>query len=57
VLDLAKMISDKYDFIDKREGESEITFADVSKATRILGWKPGHSLEEYIKATISDNRL
>ena len=55
VLDLAKMISDEYEFIDKREGESEITFADVSKATRILGWKPGHSIEDYIKANTSSN--
>lgn len=52
VLDLAKMISTKYEFIDKREGESEITFADVSKARKILNWEPEHELSEYIKSNI-----
>lgn len=48
VLDLARMISDKYEFIARREGESEITFADISKAKRILGWEPKHLLKDYI---------
>lgn len=48
ILDLAKMISDKYEFIPKREGEADITFADISKAKRILRWAPTHSLKDYI---------
>lgn len=49
VLDLAKMISNKYEFIAKREGETEITFADISKAKKILKWKPQFVLEKFIK--------
>lgn len=32
ILDLAKLISSDYEFIAKREGEADITFADVTKA-------------------------
>ncbi len=49
VLDLAKMISADYKFIEKREGEADITFADVTKAKTILKWMPSHSIEKYIK--------
>ncbi len=52
VIKLAKLISDKYEFIPKREGEAEITYADVSKAKRILGWAPKHDLETFIKESI-----
>jgi len=52
VLELAQMISDKYEFIAKREGESDITFADISKAKKLLNWQPGYSINEYIKQTI-----
>ena len=48
ILELAKMISDKYEFIPKREGEADITFADISKARKILGWEPKHLLKDYI---------
>lgn len=48
VLDLARMISDDYKFIAKREGEADITFADNSKAKSVLGWKPEWSLEAYL---------
>ncbi|MCX8080352.1 MAG: GDP-mannose 4,6-dehydratase [Bacteroidia bacterium] len=53
VLELAKMISDNYEFIPKREGEAEITFADISKAQKILGWKPTVQLHDYIRKEIS----
>ncbi|MEM9052265.1 MAG: NAD-dependent epimerase/dehydratase family protein [Bacteroidota bacterium] len=52
VLELAKMISDNYEFIPKREGEAEITYADVSKAKNVLGWEPGYDLETYIKSEL-----
>ncbi len=52
VLDLAKLISDKCEFIPKRDGEAEITFADVTKAKSILGWTPKHDLETFIKESI-----
>lgn len=49
VLELAKQISKNYEFIPKREGESDITFADVSKAKKILGWFPEHNITQFIK--------
>ena len=48
ILELAEMISSKYQFIQKREGEADITHADISKAKALLGWVPTHKLEEYI---------
>lgn len=52
VLEVAKLISDTYEFIPKREGESEITFADVTKAREVLNWEPGFNLADYIKTVI-----
>ncbi|MEM3067747.1 MAG: NAD-dependent epimerase/dehydratase family protein [Thermoplasmata archaeon] len=52
IIDLAQMISSRYEFIPKREGEAEITFADISKAKKILGWIPTIRLEHYIKQEI-----
>jgi UDP-glucose 4-epimerase len=53
VLDLAKKIGTPYDFIAKREGEAEITFADNSKARTILGWNPEGSLDTYLKKELA----
>ena len=53
VLDLAKMISDRIEFIPKRDGEAEITFADITKARKILGWEPTIKLNDYIKGQIA----
>jgi UDP-glucose 4-epimerase len=52
VLELAKMISDDYEFIPKREGEAEITYAEVSKAREVLGWEPEYDLASYIKTAL-----
>ena len=52
VLEVAKLISDKYEFIAKREGESEITFADTTKANSLLNWRPSCDLKEYLKNEI-----
>jgi len=49
ILELAKMISDNYEFIPKRPGEADITCADISKAKKILGWEPIYNLKDYIK--------
>jgi len=48
VLDLAKKIGTPYDFIDKREGEADITFADNTKARTILNWNPEGNLQNYL---------
>lgn len=52
ILEIAKMISDKYEFIPKREGEAEITFADISEVKKVLEWFPEHNINEYIKENI-----
>jgi UDP-glucose 4-epimerase len=49
ILELARMISDDIEYIPKRDGEAEITFADISKARRILNWTPAAKLEEYLE--------
>ncbi len=49
VLELATMISDEVQFIEKREGEAEITFANISKAEELLKWSPTITLEEYLE--------
>jgi UDP-glucose 4-epimerase len=53
VADLAKMISSDYKFIEKREGEADITFADVTKARTVLGWEPTCDIAAYIKSVLS----
>lgn len=50
VLELAKMISDKYCFLPKREGEAEITWANINKTKSILDWSPNNSLEDFVRA-------
>jgi UDP-glucose 4-epimerase len=52
VLDLAKQIGTDYAFIDRREGEAEITFADNTKAREQLGWNPQGNLLDFIKSEI-----
>jgi nucleoside-diphosphate-sugar epimerase len=52
VLDLAKRISADYKFIPKREGEADITFADITKAGAILNWQPTYSMEDYLKGVL-----
>jgi len=54
ILELAKKISDKYSFIEKREGEAEITFADITKAKEILKWEPNLKIEDYIRKEFGD---
>ncbi|UTW62726.1 NAD-dependent epimerase/dehydratase family protein [bacterium SCSIO 12741] len=46
--EMANMISDNQVYIEKRDGEAEITHADISKAKEILNWTPSCSLAEYL---------
>ena len=48
ILDLAKMISKEIQFIPKRDGEAEVTFADIAKAGSLLNWHPTYELADYI---------
>ena len=49
VLDLAKSLSENYKFVTKREGEAEITFADITKAKSILNWIPTYNINDYLQ--------
>ena len=53
IIELAKLISSEYKFIEKREGEAEITFADNSKLKKVLGWEPTVDIRNYIQEEIS----
>ncbi len=55
IIELAKRISEDITFIDKREGEAEITYADVSKARKVLGWEPLSSLKSYLAESLQKN--
>lgn len=48
ILDIARMISDKIEFIPERPGESKETLSDTSKIKSAFGWEPTKSLEEWI---------
>ena len=49
ILEIAKMISDKYVFIPDRLGEAQDTLADVGKAKKLIGWIPTINVEDWIK--------
>jgi nucleoside-diphosphate-sugar epimerase len=49
VLDLAKNLNHPFQFVEKREGEAEITFADNTKAKEILNWEPSVNILDYLK--------
>ena len=40
VQQIADVISDQRIYIDKRSGEMDTTFADITKIGRVIGWKP-----------------
>lgn len=52
ILELARMISNKIEFIEPRIGESKETLADNLKASTILGWKPQKRIEDYISENL-----
>jgi len=49
VLDMANLISSNIIFIPERPGEPQATFADISKAETILGYRPVVNLEDGIE--------
>ena len=51
---LASLISKRKTKIPKRPGEPDMTFADISKARRILNWRPKISIEEGISELIKN---
>lgn len=53
ILELARMISNKIEFIPERPGESRETLADNIKAYLVLRWAPNKYIEDYIKEQLS----
>ena len=51
---LVKLLGEESVFIPKRPGEPDCTFADISKITQKLGWKPKISLEHGIKIMLGN---
>jgi UDP-glucose 4-epimerase len=51
VLEIAKMISDNYIFIEPRLGEMRETLANNEKIRKVLGWEPSVKLEDYLGST------
>lgn len=49
ILDIARMVSDKIEFIPARLGEAKETLSDTNKIRSEFGWSPTKSLEEWIK--------
>ena len=48
VLEVAKQISDSYEFIPERSGEAEITLADNNKLKNQTNWIPSLEVSDYI---------
>ena len=49
VQEIADAISDNQVYIDKRSGEMQTTFADITKIGEVIGWKPKVDVLEWIK--------
>ncbi|MDP3697754.1 MAG: NAD-dependent epimerase/dehydratase family protein [Candidatus Taylorbacteria bacterium] len=48
VNEVAKMVDPRHVFIPPRPGEAKLTLADISKAKKLLGWKPKVMLEDWL---------
>jgi UDP-glucose 4-epimerase len=55
VLKVADMISKKREFIEPRHGEVFETLADISKAKKLINWKPKISLEKGLNDLITSS--
>lgn len=51
---LVELLGGKVNYIPKRPGEPDCTFADISKIKRVLGWLPKVSLEEGVKIMLEN---
>jgi len=51
---LVELLGGEITYIPKRPGEPDCTWADISKATQLLNWKPEVSLEEGVKAMLDN---
>lgn len=51
---LTKLLGGEVTYIPKRPGEPEITFADISKIQRLLGWKPKVTIEKGVEEMLKN---
>lgn len=54
VLSLAKLLSNKFNFIPKRPGEPDCTWANISKIKKHTGWKPKVSFTDGVKMLLNN---
>lgn len=52
MLELAQLIGGEIEFIPPRKGEARETLADITKANKILNWKPTIALEDWLKNSL-----
>jgi len=51
---LVELLGGEIDYIPKRPGEPDCTWADISKAKKMLDWEPKVPLEEGVKILLDD---
>lgn len=48
IIELAQLISDNIEFLDRRAGEAETTLGSISKITDVMGWEPTIEVRQWI---------
>ena len=51
---LVELLKGEVTYVPKRPGEPDCTWADISKATKLLNWKPKVSLEKGVEILLDD---
>ena len=51
---LVKLLVGEVNYIPKRPGEPDCTWADISKAKKVLGWEPKVTLEDGVKILLKN---
>jgi len=54
--ELAAMFGGPTKHLSPRPGESQETLADITKTTRLTGWRPTIKIEDYIRECLGENR-
>ena len=49
---LVELLGGEVEYIPRRPGEPECTFADTTKIRRLLGWQAGVSFEEGVRTMV-----
>ena len=52
--ELVKLIGGSVEFIERRPGEPDCTFADIKKINTLLGWSPKISLQDGVKLMMAN---